>query len=163
MAKKIKIGVDYHGVITTNPEFFRDFNHEALQNGCEIYILSGGTEKDINEYLRQHQISYTFIWSMLDHFAQHRQVKFFDDGSFKVKEKLWNEAKAKYCLENGIDFHIDDSALYGQTFETPFCLYDEHQKSCAVGGRNQCVIDFHLPPAQVLEQILSFIKQRKTA
>ena len=35
MAKRIKIGIDYHGVITANPEFFRDFNRLAIEKGAK--------------------------------------------------------------------------------------------------------------------------------
>lgn len=159
MAKRIKIGIDYHGVITANPEFFRDFNRLAIEKGCEIYVLSGGSGADIKKFLQSHEIAYSTVWSMLDYFANQNMVSYLPDGSFQVQDDLWNDAKAKYCLDNGIDFHIDDSALYGQTFETPFCLYDERNKTCSVGKHYQCFIDFHLPPAEVLEQILLFLQQ----
>ena len=159
MVKRIKIGIDYHGVITANPDFFRKFNRLAMERGCKIYVLSGGSGADIKKFLQSHEIAYSVVWSMLDYFANQNMVSYLPDGSFQVQDALWNEAKAKYCLENGIDFHIDDSALYGQTFETPFCLYDERQKTCFVGKHNQYFIDFHLPPVKVLEQILLFLKQ----
>ncbi len=162
MTHQVKIGVDYHGVITANPVFFKKFNKRALEKGCEIYILSGGTEGDIKEYLQQHEIVYSVIWSMLDYFERKNMVTYLPDGSFQVKEALWNEAKAKYCRENGINFHIDDSALYGQNFETPFCLYDARQEKCSVGEHNPFFVDFRLPPEEVLERILLFLSQKNS-
>ena len=61
-------------------------------------------------------------------------VEFFDDGSFKVDTKLWNEAKAKYCAEQNILFHIDDSAVYGRYFVTPYCQYDICHGACELDG-----------------------------
>lgn len=160
MKRQVKIGVDYHGVITANPDFFKVFNQKALDKGCKIYILSGGAGQDIKEYLHLHGIVYSVVWSMLDYFERKNMVLHLSDGSFQVKDSLWNEAKAKYCRENGIDFHIDDSALYGENFETPFCLYDARQEVCLTGKHNQLFLNFHLPPEEVLNQILAFLGEK---
>lgn len=150
----LKIGIDYHGVITDNPVFFKEFNTLALQKGIRIYILSGGRQAEIKEYLSAHQIPYSEIFSILDFYDAQNKVTFLADGSFKVDDELWNKAKAQFCLERGIAFHIDDSPLYGETFETPFCLYDNRTQSCQNTG---IFIDFKKSPPDVLEQILQHI------
>ncbi len=154
MATDLKIGIDYHGVITANPEFFKDFNTLALARGIQIYILSGGFEKDITDFLRQHQIPYSHIWSLADYFDKNKQLTYLPDGSFKVDDKLWNAAKAEYCEQHGINFHIDDSVLYGEHFTTPFCLYDVKNKTCCLRNDNSVCVDFDKPAQEVLEQIL---------
>ena len=50
-ATKPKIGVDFHGVINTKPDFFREFCREALKFGLEVYIISGGPRETILAYL----------------------------------------------------------------------------------------------------------------
>ena len=35
-ADKLKIGLDFHGVITDNPEYFKVFANEALRRGYEF-------------------------------------------------------------------------------------------------------------------------------
>lgn len=161
MMSALKIGIDYHGVITANPHFFRDFNTLAIAQGIKIYVLSGGFEKDITAFLRQEQIPYTYIWSLADYFDKNKQLIYLPDGSFRVDDKLWNKAKADFCKQNGISFHIDDSVLYGEHFTTPFCLYDVKNKSCCLRDNNRCCIDFDKPAKEVLEQIINIINGNK--
>lgn len=43
MAEKfLKIGLDFHGVINTNPSYFKDFTEYAEARGHRIYIITGG-------------------------------------------------------------------------------------------------------------------------
>lgn len=146
----LKIGIDYHGVITDNPTFFKNFNGLALQKGCLVYVISGGRKREIEVYLQKHQIPYSDIFSILDFYDAQNQVSYLPDGSFKIDDALWNKAKSDFCLQNNIAFHIDDSPLYGQTFQTPFCLYDQHAKNCSTTG---FCIDFTQSPKKVLDNI----------
>lgn len=52
-ADKLKIGLDFHGVITDNPEYFKVFANEALRRGYEIHVISGGPKATIEKFLRQ--------------------------------------------------------------------------------------------------------------
>lgn len=162
MVKIVKIGVDYHGVITADPVFFASFNREAMVSGCRIHILSGGHKDDISAYLQAHDIPYSLIWSMVDYFDKKNMVQYFEDGSFKVNDKFWNQAKARYCEENAVDFHIDDSILYGGYFSTPFCLFRAKTRECVLSGKNHAVIDFNRPPRDVLRDILTIIRTLQT-
>lgn len=154
MVRHFKIGVDYHGVITSDPAFFASFNRCSLEAGHDIYILSGGYQKDIEAYMRRYNIPFTAVWSMVDYFGQQGKVKYLSDGSFKVDDRIWNAAKAQFCAKEKIDFHIDDSVVYGSFFTTPFCLYDSLQKKCVCRGRR---IDFMQTPDKVLQDISAFL------
>lgn len=155
--KKIKIGIDFHGVITAHPQFFKKFNQYAIAGGCQIYILSGGHCDDVKKQLDQQGILYTHIWSMLDYYDEKCKVTYLDDGSFKVDDKLWNTAKADYCHRHQIDFHIDDSNLYGEYFKTPYCQYDMNAQKCVADDTSQVVIDFNQDPEVVLKRIVEII------
>lgn len=155
MNRKIKIGIDYHGVITANPVFFKNFNLYAIKNNCQIHIISGGHKEDIKKYLIDNNIAYSTIWSTVDYYDELNKVQYFEDGSFRVDDNLWNTAKAWYCAQNKIDFHIDDSVIYGKYFTTPFCLYNIMEKKCLI---NDSYVDFNLSPAEVLREILNQIK-----
>lgn len=153
---KSKIGVDFHGVINTRPDFFREFCREALKIGLEVYIISGGPRETILAYLNQYRIPYTKLWCIYDYYEQRHQVEFYDDGSFHVADELWNKAKAEYCKEQNVCVHIDDSAIYGREFATPYCRYDEQANSCVLNG-NKISLD---NPAQALQQILALCRQK---
>ena len=153
---KTKIGVDFHGVINTKPDFFREFCRAALKIGLEVYIISGGPRETILAYLNQYQIPYTKLWCIFDYYEQRHQVEFYDDGSFRIDDELWNKAKAEYCKEQNICIHIDDSAIYGREFVTPYCRYDEQSNSCVLNGQQIYLAN----PAQALSQILALCRQK---
>lgn len=133
MGSDCKIGIDFHGVLNVYPDFFREFIAEALQNGIEVYIISGGPCDVIRQYLEEQRIKYTEIWCMYDYFAQSSEIEYLPDGSFHVDDKLWNAAKAEFCKKENICLHIDDSMIYGRNFRTPYCLYDERKNLCRIG------------------------------
>ena len=153
---KSKIGVDFHGVINTRTDFFREFCREALKIGLEVYIISGGPRETILAYLNQYRIPYTKLWCIYDYYEQRHQVEFYDDGSFHVADELWNKAKAEYCKEQNICVHIDDSAIYGREFATPYCRYDEQANSCVLNGHKIPLEN----PEQALQQILVLCRQK---
>lgn len=151
---KTKIGIDFHGVINTRPDFFRVFCIEALKAGVDVYIISGGPRETILAYLNQYQIPYSKLWCIYDYYEQRHQVAFYDDGSFHVDDELWNKAKAEYCKQENICVHIDDSAIYGREFETPYCRYDEKSNSCILFGRKINLNN----PSQALQKIIARCK-----
>lgn len=153
---KPKIGVDFHGVINTKPDFFREFCRAALKFGLEVYIISGGPRETILAYLNQYQIPYTKLWCIFDYYEQRHHVEFYDDGSFRIDDELWNKAKAEYCKEHNICIHIDDSVIYGREFATPYCRYDEQSNSCVLNGKQIYLAN----PAQALSQILALCRQK---
>ena len=151
MRHDIKIGLDFHGVITKHPEYFSEFCRRALSCGYEIHIITGGPRKVVEEYLRKHQIPYTVVFAILDYYDERGVVKFFDNGEFKVPDRLWNSAKAEYCITKGINMHIDDSKEYVKWFTTPYCRYDGTNPQCVTEDGH--IIDFNSPPSKVLNDI----------
>jgi hypothetical protein len=125
-----KIGIDFHGVISAAPDIFATFTQALRKYGIKVYIITGGPVTEIKKYLELHKVEYDVVWAILDFYEAKGDVRFYEDGSFEVPTKLWNEAKAKYCEEEHIQLHIDDSKVYGKYFVTPYCQYDIATKSC---------------------------------
>ncbi len=156
MKQRLKIGLDFHGVINRHPEFFSGFCNEALRRGHEIHILTGGPENVVSEMLRQYKVPYSKLFAILDFYEQTGKVTHYANGEFKVEDKLWNRAKAEYCLANGINLHIDDSSLYGVWFQTPFCRYDGERSECVMPSSYK--IDLRTSPSLALDQIEELLK-----
>ena len=150
-----KIGLDFHGVISAEPHCFAIFCHEIRKLGVEVYIISGGPKADIVKYLDKCGIEYDHVWAILDTCAAQGTVAFFEDGSFKVPTDIWDKAKALYCAKEGIDFHIDDSQIYGQYFVTPYCRYQIGEGCCQLDGK--MTVDFH-KPVEAAQRVAHFLK-----
>ncbi len=157
---KNKIGIDFHGVISSLPDAFSEFCREIRKCGIKVYVISGGPKNDIVKYLHQHHIEYDYVWAILDHCNEQGQVAYFDDGSFQVPTELWNRAKAEYCAKEKIEFHIDDSSIYGKYFVTPYCKYDIHNDVCELGSGLQ--IDFK-NPIKAADDVADFIRNSKNS
>lgn len=151
-----KIGVDFHGVINCNPQFFKVFCAHAAEQGFEIHIISGGPRETIENFLAHYQIKYNLIWCIFDHFNEQDKVLFLPDGSFHVEDELWDSAKAEYCRQNNICVMIDDSLVYGKYFTTPYCLYDENSKT---GNLNGKIMDFSVSAENCLQRIMTVLNQ----
>ena len=135
MTKKCnKIGIDFHGVINTNPVFFKDLANAFLQQHISIHIISGGPSDYIGEYLRKYHIPYTQIWCIYDYYDNKGLITTRDDGSFYMDDELWNKAKADYCRQNAICLQIDDSSVYGTYFTTPYCQYHSGTRTGILSG-----------------------------
>lgn len=149
-----KIGIDFHGVLNTNPLFFQKFCDMAISKNIEIHIISGGPRETIEKFSVIHQIKYSKLWCIFDHFEAKNEVEFLPDGSFHVEDELWNSAKAEYCRKNEISVQIDDSIIYGRYFITPYCLYNEKTKT---GTLSEKKISFSHSAEQCLNSILNAI------
>lgn len=152
---KIKIGLDYHGVINMHPEYFSAFAQEALARGAEIHIITGGSEQEIASNLKNWNIPYSKIFSIPDYYKAKGKVIYFSDGAYKIPDDLWDKAKAEYCNLEGINMHIDDSQEYIKWFTTPYCRYDGKNPQCITEDGH--IIDFSAPPSEVLDCIERFI------
>ena len=125
--QKLKIGLDYHGVINKNFSYFSEFCSEARRRGHQIFIITGGPQPKIRQQLNYHKIPYDFIFAISDYYQALGLAKQESSGEFTVPEHLWNIAKGEFCRQNGINFHIDDNAKYGKWFSTNFCLYKNNR------------------------------------
>ena len=119
-----KIGIDFHGVVSKAPELFKQLAAKVIEQGSEVYIISGGPRAYIETYLNRLEFPYHKLWCIIDEPEVSEKTQFFADGSFRVNDELWDGAKAKYCRAENIDLQIDDSVVYGKYFVTPYCRFD---------------------------------------
>lgn len=124
MDKKLKIGIDIHGVIDKYP-FFKEMAKCMLAGGHEIHIITGTTftkaKNDLRSIGMVSTINYTNIFSVTDKLiANNIPVKWKTPNDPIFPDDIWNKAKADYCTANNIDIHFDDSDIYGLYFTTPY-------------------------------------------
>lgn len=132
-----KIGLDIHGVINTLPEFFTFLADSFIKNGGEVHIITGGSwTKKLDDKIKSIGIKYTHKFSVYDHLIEVGEPTIgqieFPDGTIQMKfdDNIWNSMKGKYCRDNGIDLHIDDTLVYNDFFSTPFArLWSHDSKS----------------------------------
>lgn len=153
---KLKIGLDFHGVISKRPDFFSRLSQAACQRGYEVHIITGGPSKIVESFLKEHKIFFNEIFAIYDYYDAQGEVEYFSNGEFKVPDKLWNSAKAEYCTTRGINIHIDDSRQYAKWFTTPFCRYNDKSQNCHLG--EGITIDFSKSAEDALNQIDEMIK-----
>lgn len=134
-----KIGIDIHGVININP-IFSKLCKDLKSKGYEIHILTGPRleypyKTNIEEFdriedeLEKYDIIYDVLFSVLDWNVEKGSNVWKDKRGWWTDTKNWNETKGKYCKENDILLHIDDTEIYGESFDTPFGYLNNEDKT----------------------------------
>lgn len=121
----IKIGIDIHGMIDNNPDFFATLTTTLVENGHQVFIMTGSeiTQALIAE-LRGYGIMWTHLFSIADYYKNKPDVQMWRDeqGRPWVDKVLWNKAKGQYAAEQGLDLVLDDSQEYAEYFTTSFAF-----------------------------------------
>ena len=154
--RKLKIGLDYHGVIDKKPEYFSEFCKLAKEQGHHIYIITGGPVAKVRDDLDKAHIVYDFVFAISDYYQALGMAQQNPDGSIVVPKELWNKAKAEFCRRNRINFHIDDSSEYLHWFSTPFCLYEQNGDVCYLSPGIE--VNLCKSPAEVLQKLQEVIR-----
>jgi hypothetical protein len=130
-AKKIKIGLDLHGVIDARPEFFKELTRLFVENGHEVHIITGAVPTTELQKIKELGVSYTHLFSITDHHKQiGTPITWDEKGHPHLDTYLWDKTKAEYCKKHDIDLHIDDSDIYHYFFKTPYSRFytkDSHR------------------------------------
>ena len=84
---RIKIGLDFHGVVSSRPQYFAKFSELVLSLGYELHIITGGPADVVAKMLKEWQVRYTNLFAILDYYDARGEVEYFDNGEFKVPEK----------------------------------------------------------------------------
>lgn len=119
-----KIGLDIHGVIDSDPDFFSDLSKDLVAAGWEVHIITGPTKTKARKELEQYKITFTHFFSIEDyHIAKGTEVSYDEKGNPWMNKDHWDQTKGEYCYKMGISLHIDDSDMYQRFFKTPFCKF----------------------------------------
>ena len=129
MSTIFKVGLDIHGVTDTNP-FFKEMARLMVMEGHEVHIITGASTrraiKDLKRLEMKDGEHYTHIHSITDHLISNGvPVEWKDPSNPMFPDKEWDIEKAKYCCQNQITIHFDDSLHYGTDFVTPFAHYKQ--------------------------------------
>ena len=129
----MKIGLDIHGVLDKHL-FLKELAALLVSNGHEVHIITGAMwENKSNVELEQlgimRGIHYTHFFSIADTLLSGgAEVEWKDDVNPVFDEYLWNKIKGDYCKNHNIDFHLDDSDIYGKYFSTPYAHLHDNKK-----------------------------------
>jgi hypothetical protein len=134
----MKIGVDLHGVIDNDPEWFHRFLGNLLvecgrwkDRAFTVCIVSGPPKEDILRELKKHGflpgMDFDEVYSVVDHLKE-KGVEMWQDERRRwwTHDKIWWKAKAEICEKQNIDIMIDDKKEWGAHFKnikTKFLLY----------------------------------------
>jgi len=121
MKKMKKIGFDIHGIIDENPILFKDIIDEFRDMNYQIHLLTGSliTNKLVDE-LKDYDINYDRLFSILGYHRKLGSEMWQDDRGWWIDDTEWNMTKGIYCKNVNMDFHLDDTKIYGKYFDTPF-------------------------------------------
>lgn len=123
--KKLKIGLDYHGIVDKYPSTFSDLTQHIIKNSWEIHIITGHEDTpQFRKKLDDMGIHFTHIFSIVSyHQSIGTKIKYDEKGNPWIDQELWDRSKADYCEREKIDFIIDDSEIYGKYFENIKTIY----------------------------------------
>ena len=122
----MKVAFDIHGVTDTFPAFQEMIRRYMDDDGVEVHIVTGATLERTREEAG-HLIDLDRLdgfFSVTEHLESRPDIEVkWIDGLPWADETAWNNAKADYCYENGIDILFDDSPIYADTFAEIGTIY----------------------------------------
>lgn len=130
----MKVGIDLHGVIDDNPEFFDIILSRMSLNDAEVHIVSGPPKADIIAELVKlgfkKGVHYKDAHSVVD-FLKESGIKMWQDnrGRWWTNDDDWWDSKAKMCDKLSLKWMLDDKERYKPAFKnikTEFVLYKDN-------------------------------------
>lgn len=116
----MKIGIDYHGVITKYTKQFASLASQMFLAGNQIHIVTGHPitpefEAKLNKTFPMMAVNK--IYSTTDGLEARGFPFTIDNRGGKMFDKdVWEKEKAVYCELNKIDMMFDDSPDFGKYF-----------------------------------------------
>jgi|WetSurMetagenome_2_1015567.scaffolds.fasta_scaffold799388_2 hypothetical protein len=119
--KKLKIGIDIHGVVLSAKEDFRELTKTWLACFDEVHVITGHSlTKKFLKKIKDMGIEYSHIFSITDYLLKKGvKCEWQDKNNPWFDDKKWNPVKGWYCYKHKIDFMFDDSPQYAPFFKPP--------------------------------------------
>ena len=156
-SRKLKIGLDYHGVIDNNINYFSVFCRKAKRRGHDIYVITGGPKVSVSQKLNAINMPYDMCFAISDYYIALHKIEQNSKGKVVIPDNLWNMAKADFCRRSKINIHIDDSVKYINWFSTPYCYYNKNTNKGYISPGIE--FDFNQSADIVLDKIEKMISK----
>jgi len=116
-----RICIDMHGVIDSDPTYFKDLMYELTNMGIDIYVLSGPPAEEITKKLSLFDINplshFNKVLSIVDYLRSIGEKMWLDNkDTWWADEVSWWSAKANICEKMDIDVMIDNTNKYEPYF-----------------------------------------------
>ncbi len=109
---KYKLGIDFHGVLNKDPEFFSKLT-SMLSGDIEIHIITGGYSWEVARRLKEWDIKYDKLFSIPEYHARIGTKTWINEcGEFTMNTTTWDKTKGEYCARENINKMIDDTLAY---------------------------------------------------
>jgi len=125
----MKLGLDIHGTLDDDPEFFLDIVMK-LKRPNQVHIVSGSPfTPEIVKQLKSYNNDcdekwWDYYFSVVDYLlALNVPYKIDEKGHYWFDDKEWTKTKGIYCAYHKIDLMVDDMQEYGEHFSTDFINY----------------------------------------
>jgi hypothetical protein len=122
MNTKLKIGLDIHGIIDSQPKLFSYITKSLKKDNHEIHIITGShINQEIIDELKSYEVVWDELFSISDYHKEFGTKMWYDENENPwIDDEDWDRTKGEYCKRNNINLHIDDTERYGKYFETKF-------------------------------------------
>ena len=111
--------IDLHGVIDSDPKFFKKMTSDLIKNRNLVYICTGSKIEDAQEKLNslgfKININFNKILSISDIIEKTipaAEIEYDVNGNLWVDGMIWWSMKGKLCKQYNIDVIMDDSEEY---------------------------------------------------
>ena len=118
--RKLKIGLDIHGVIDRYPLHFKWLSGQWKKNGHEVHIVTGQEWENCKEDCKN--IKYVDHFSIVDYHLENVETEMWRERGkngvegWWMDREVWLKSKGEYARNVGLDIHFDDSFEYFEWF-----------------------------------------------
>ena len=112
--KKLKIGLDIHGVIDLYPKEFAWLSGCWERNGHEVHIITGQEWSDCEEVCSN--IRHVKHFSIVDYHKSIGTAMVLGKDGWWMSDEDWVKSKGEYARNEGLDIHFDDTVEYFKWF-----------------------------------------------
>lgn len=126
--EKFKLGLDFHGVLDDDREYFSNLSRRVLNEGGEVHVITGSQDTpELRDKIARLGVVFSHFFSISTYHTDIGTTVWEDDRGPWMDADVWDKSKAEYCLRHGINIHIDDSPVYGKHFcpSTVYVKYPE--------------------------------------